>query len=86
MIHHHHPDSLSDENVTVRKRQQQPRQAVSHPDKPRVGGLIEVNHQKWKVYTGGSNYNYNPPLLSTDQRRPTKYEAMKSFKAKLEKE
>ncbi len=69
----------------MRRKQVQPKQPVSCPDKPRVGGLIEVDHQKWEAFTGGSNYDFNPPLLWTDQRRPTKYEAMKSFKGKLEK-
>ncbi len=69
---------IHDNNITVRRKQPSfKKDPVSCLDKPRVGGLIEVYHQKWEDYTGDSNYNNDHPLLWTDQRRQTKYEEMK---------
>ena len=50
------------------------------PRAPRVGGILQVGHEQWDAFTGGSNDVNQPHLCQfTAQRKPTKFESFSSF-------
>ena len=55
------------------------------PQAPRVGGIINLSHQQWDVFTGGSNLAINNVCHFTTQRRPSKFESVTAFEALLDK-
>ena len=58
---------------------------VAPPNSPRVGGILQVGHEQWEVYTGGSNILRHNPCQYTTQRRPAKFESVSAFESLLDK-
>ena len=61
------------------------RQPARPPQPPRVGGILQVGHDQWDVFTGGSNVGGPHTCRFTTQRRPSKFESVSSFETLLDK-